>query len=269
MFAWRDGEIVSPEAVGALRGVGCFETIRIHRGAPFRLAVHVARLERGLHALELDVPRAQPLIEAALRAVVGRNGFDEGLVRFTVAPSETGATDLHAVAVPRPMPVTPAVVRLVVARTALRQVGPLSGLKTTARDVENRAGEEAKRRGAFDAILLNQEGRVVETTARNVFIAGDSGLVTPALSEGALAGVTRAAVIESAAVLDIRILESQVSVDDLATAREVFLTGSGVGVLGVHEIENRPCGSAPGQLTQRLQVAYQERLDAESTWDSP
>lgn len=268
MFAWRDSEVLPLDAVEPLRGIGCFETIRIHRGAPFRLQAHVARLEHGLRALQMNAPSAGAWLEAALHAVIERSGLKEGLVRFTLAPSEAGASDLHALAVPRSLPAIPPQVHLIVARSATRQTGPLSGVKTTVRDSEERAAQEAQRRGAFDAILLNAEGRAAETTSRNLFLVRGPGIVTPSLAEGALAGVTRAAVLEAAAGLGVSVSEGRVSVDDLLAAEETFLTGSGVGVLGVHRIEARAYGRAPGPLTQRLRDAYRRQLTAESRWDA-
>lgn len=250
----------------ALRGVGCFETVRIHRGAPFRLGAHLARLERGLSALRLAAPRGRLRADTAMHAVVERNHLEEALVRYTVAPAEAGASEVRAVAVPRALPTIPSRVRLVVARSGTRKPGTLSAVKTTLRDSEDRAAEEARRRDAFDAILLNVGGRAVETTARNLFAVRDRDLVTPSLVEGALPGVTRDVVLESAAGLGIPISGDRLSVEDLLTADESFLTGSGVGVLPVHELEDRVYGPVPGPITERLQVAYAARLDEESRW---
>lgn len=266
MFAWQDGEIRPFDAVDVRHAVGCFETLRIHRGAPFRLPAHIARLERGLEALRLAFPRAESQMATALRAVVDRNRLTESLVRFEVGGLAPGASEIHATAVLRPLPAIPPRVRLIVARSVRRQIGPLTGVKLTSRETEGRATAEARRRDAFDAILLNREDRVVETTARNVFAASDAGIVTPRLAEGALPGITRGVILEVAAGLGLSVSEGAFEVADLGAAQEVFLTGSGVGVLGVHEVEKHSYNPVPGPMTRRLQAAYRERLDAESRW---
>lgn len=269
MFAWLDGRLVPAERVEPLNGLGCFETIRIHHGAPFRLQSHLGRLEEGLRILKLRGPPRVAMLEPAVRAVVERNGMEEGLVRFTLAPASARATILHALAVPRLLPSVGSRVRVIVARSVTRQTGPLSGAKTTSRDDEERAAAEASRAGAFDAILLNEDGDVAESTARNLFAVHGARLSTPSLDQGALPGVTRAAVLEAARDLGIPLSEGRVRVDDLMTADEVFLTGSGVGVLGVHDADGHEFRPVPGPITARLHSAYTERLEAESRWSRP
>src|SRR6058998_1574940 len=123
----------------------------------------------------------------------------------------------------------------------------------------------AEAEGAFDAILLNEKGRVVETTARNVFLVSDGSLQTPPIYEGALPGITRSAVLEIAARAKIRAREMFVSLDRLRGADEVFLSGSGVGVLSITSVDGRRM-EAPGPATRTIQDGYATMLDAEAKW---
>jgi len=141
----------------------------------------------------------------------------------------------------------------------------MSQVKSIARAVESVALREAEAEGAFDAILLNEKGRVVETTARNVFLVSGGSLLTPPTYDGALPGITRSAVLEIAARAKIRARERFVSLVRLRGADEVFLSGSGVGVLGIASVDGRRM-EAPGRVTRTIQDGYRALLEAEAKW---
>lgn len=244
---------------GFLHGDGCFETIRVHRGAAFRFEAHLSRLVDGLTTLGIEPPEALRAVPSACREVVERTATAEGLIRVTASAKTVVVTA-------RALPEIPARIVLRVVREVVRVPGPMSGCKTISRAAESLALRKAHAAGSFDAILLNPEGRVAETTSRNVFTVSDEVMSTPPISEGALPGVTRAAAIELAESMDLEVAEEPIALPDLAAAEEVFLTGSGVGVVGVARIEDRPFATVPGPVTRRIADGYAALLDAESRW---
>ncbi len=124
---------------------------------------------------------------------------------------------------------------------------------------------EAQEEGAFDAVLLNEKNRVVETAARNLFIVRDGVLRTPPTYDGALPGVTRAAVLQLARAKKLKAKESSLTIEEVRGAEELFITGSGVGVLGIASVDgHRYATAAP--ITQALRSAYAELLETESKW---
>ena len=165
----------------------------------------------------------------------------------------------------RALPEIPSQPALHVATTIRRISGPMSQVKSIARGAEAVALREAEAEGAFDAVLLNEKGRVVETTARNLFLVSGESLQTPPTYDGALPGITRSAVLEIAARAKIQAREVFVSLDRLRGAEEVFLSGSGVGVLGIASVDGRRM-EAPGRVTRTIQEGYGALLDAESKW---
>lgn len=196
-----------------------------------------------------------------------RNALVEGLVRITVTAGNAEAGVAGSVLVAgRQLPPIPERVVLHVAESTRRVPGPLSRCKTTSRAPEALALREARRAGAFDAILTNPHGNVVETTARNLFVVSGRGIRTPPASEGALEGLTRDLAIELARNIGIEAKEAALDVPTVLHADEVFLTGSGVGVLGVHRVHARSYDPAPGPVTEALGRAYGHRLDKESEW---
>jgi len=261
----EDAARVSIGNRGFLYGDGCFETIRIHRGAPFRLEAHFARLRSALEVLRIEPPWGFEDLRQGARKVVEANGVVEGLARITVVAGERPTTRGMATITSRALPEIPSQPALHVAASIRRMSGPMSQVKSIARGAEAVALREAEAEGAFDAILLNEKGRVVETTARNVFLVSDGSLQTPPIYEGALPGITRSAVLEIAARAKIRAREMFVSLDRLRGADEVFLSGSGVGVLSITSVDGRRM-EAPGPATRTIQDGYATMLDAEAKW---
>lgn len=250
---------------GFLYGDGAFDTIRFHRGAPFRIDVHLARLRNSLEILRIGTAWSDRDLRNGLHKLVEENRVADGLARITVTagdgPNDVGVTAIAS----RLLPEVPPAPALHVAAAARRMSGPLSQAKSLSRAAESVAFREARAEGAFDAILMNEKGRVVETTARNLFIVTDGGLWTPPTTDGALAGVTRATVLEIASEEGLAVRERSLPLDRLRSAQELFLTGSGVGVLGIASVDGHrfPPG-AP--ITARLRTAYGLVLDRDSRW---
>lgn len=97
----------------------------------------------------------------------------------------------------------------------------------------------AKQQKLNDAILLNTEGNVIETTIANIFIYQDGKLKTPALSEGPVAGVMRRFLIQFCKQNHIPIEEGVVKPEEVYAAQEVFLTNSISGIKWVKQIGNQ------------------------------
>ncbi|HEY7589301.1 MAG TPA: aminotransferase class IV [Thermoplasmata archaeon] len=248
-----------------LSGDGAFETIRISEGAPFRFGAHLLRLMQSLKALGLP-PRPSAELHEAAKTILQAAGVEEGLLRITVtAPDTHAGHGGHVVLTLRPLPRVPERIVLHVAEDCRRVPGPLSRAKTLSRALEAKALREAREVGAFDAILLNTFGRLVETTARNLFLVTAGVLRTPSLEEGALPGITREAVLELAKGEGLPAREEPIPREDLFTADEAFLTGSGVGILGVSRIGSAEFVPVPGAWTARLAQAYRGLLAQETT----
>jgi branched-chain amino acid aminotransferase len=116
----------------------------------------------------------------------------------------------------------------------------------------------AKRRalaeGFDEVVLLDREGHVAEAPTANFFIVKDGELATPPV-ERVLAGITRDSVLALARAEGIPAREAHLSLDDLASADEAFLTGTSLPVQGVVSIDGRALkGGAPGPVTERIRA---------------
>ena len=107
--------------------------------------------------------------------------------------------------------------------------------------------------------MLNEQGYVAECTGDNVFAVKRGRIVTPPVSAGSLAGITRGVVFELGAELGIPVEERDMTRYDLFVADEVFLTGTAAEVIPVVKLDSRPIGDGrPGPVTRRLIDRFHE-----------
>ncbi len=269
---WLSGELVAADAAridprdrGFLLGDGVFETFAATDGHVYRLAEHLARMRDGAALLGIPVPAND--IERAVQAVLEANGLARGRAALRLTLSHgVGPRGLLAPAEPQPVllltataasdpPTTMTAVTVSVRRN---EHSPAASIKHMSYLDNVIARNEAARNGAAEALMLNGAGNIAEASAANVFAIDSGGaLVTPALTEGALPGVTRRAVIELAAGCGLDARETILSVERLAEAAEAFLTNSLIGVCPLVALDGRPIGGGTaGPATRALKDAY-------------
>jgi len=116
---------------------------------------------------------------------------------------------------------------------------------------------EAMLNGFEEAIVLTAEGHVAEGSAENLFMIRDGVLITPAVSEDILEGITRAGIIEIAAHLGIPVKERQIDRSELYIADEVFLCGTGAQVSPVASVDHRAVGDGRvGPISKQISKTY-------------
>lgn len=115
----------------------------------------------------------------------------------------------------------------------------------------------ARQKNLDDCIILNQYGRVADATAANVFCVKNDLVYTPPLSEGGIAGVARRFLMEALPAAGVRVEEAQLSVAELETADEIFLTNAVRGVRYVERFKNRQLTS---QISRFVQQLWAEKL---------
>jgi len=274
MKAWMDGKISDGGSAtvpvmdhGFLYGDGVFEGIRIAQGRVFRLDDHLARLANSAKLIALKLP--MPLAEMREAALATASAFAEqeayvrlilsrGVGPFGVDPMP--CCDPRFICLVGSVALYPeerrrAGLRLVTA--ALRRPSPdvLDPRVKSLNYLNNvQAKMQAVRAGADDALILNASGRVAEASVANVFCVRAGALLTPALSEGPLGGITRDSILKIAGSEGIEARECALTRYDLITADEVFLTGSGAGLVSVAELDGCEIGDPRGRpLAARLE----------------
>ena len=131
----------------------------------------------------------------------------------------------------------------------------------------------AHQRGADDAIMLDVHGDVAEASSANVFLVKDGKLITPKTGH-ILKGITRGSVIQLAKnELGLESDERTVTPDELASADEIFLTGTAAEIDPVTVFDGQPVGDGkPGELTTKLKNLYSKatlgQLDGYADWNT-
>jgi branched-chain amino acid aminotransferase len=134
------------------------------------------------------------------------------------------------------------------------------------------AGEEARRNGYREAIVLNKEGNVAEGPGENIFLVRDGEIFTPGLSESILDGITRNTVITLAEERGYEVHDDvSISRGELNTADELFFTGSAAEVTPIKQVDNVTIGDGSrGPITEELQQAFfdlvERRTDDHDDW---
>ncbi len=122
------------------------------------------------------------------------------------------------------------------------------------------AKSEAVLNGYDEAIFLNDRGQVCEGSAENIFIVRDGRLHTPDRTADILEGITRRSIIQLAQDLGIAVEERPIARTELYVADEIFLVGTGCQVSWVRSVDKRSIGSGRGDITARIQAAYEEAV---------
>jgi branched-chain amino acid aminotransferase len=264
-LVWIDGHLApAAEAVvsvfdhGLTVGDGVFETLKAADGAPFAVRRHLERLRRSAAGLGLTVPASDDELRAAMAAVLASTSHPLARVRITVtggvAPlgSERGERGPTTIVAAGPLtPRSPATAVCVVPWPR-NERGAVAGIKTTSYAENVVALAHAAERGCTEALFATTSGMLCEGTGSNVFVGVGDRLVTPPLTSGCLAGVTRDLVLM---VTDA--VEADVSMEELAAADEVFLTSTGRDVQPVDRVDDRRL-LAPGPLTSGAAAAFAE-----------
>ncbi len=247
---------IAPDDRGFTLGDGLFETIAIKRAAPKRLAAHLARLRDGAAVLGIPVPYTDAKIAELAASLISANAVSEGVLRITLTRGP-GARGITPPEPPTPtfmitsgaLPADDPLSLMVAHSTRRNEFSPLARVKNLGYLDNILARREAVAAGADDAVLLNTQGRVAETTIANIFFIIGGGLVTPLVSEGALPGVMRAEVIKLA-----RAEERPIEAAEIERASEIFVSNA-LGIRPVVRLNGNDVGDgAPGLITQLLAV---------------
>lgn len=260
---------LSPGQEGLINGWGLFTTLRVFQGEPFAFERHWQRLSRDAKRTRVPLTAAPGKLLADVREVIQSNRMEEGAVRIYVVWNRTGIWHSNEESLPETdviitggaLSTYPATLRLDLREHGRHAASPLAGVKVTSwlNNVWN--AREAKQRGFDEVVLLNERGEVAECTAANVFMVRGDGVITPPLSSGCLAGITREVLLEISPKYGVTLREAVLRPEDLYGADEVFVSSTNRALLGVAEIAGHKLTSTPGPVTRKLSGAFSGYVD--------
>lgn len=259
-------------------GEGVFDTMRAYKGAVFRARQHFDRLRSGADLLGLELAQSGDELARLVQSLLEANRLGDAYVRVTVTsgdggfgmePARKGPPRVIVVALP--LHATPPEyyvkgVRAVISSVRRNETSPLSRIKSLNFLDNLLARRGARAAGVEEALFLNVRGNVAEAASSNVFLVLGGRLLTPDVDSGLLPGITRAVVLEVGGRLGLPVEEREVSLAELMSADEAFLTNSVVELLPLVSVEGSPIGKGqPGPVTLQLHAAYSSLVEEETS----
>lgn len=255
--------VVSVFDHGLVVGDGVFETVLVRHGHAVLLDRHLRRLDASARGLGLQAVDPDE-VRAAVEKVLASEPLALGRLRITVTAGRgvlgSGRTPGERTLVVLAQEAAPPAPRTTVAVVPWprNERGALAGLKTTSYAENAKALAFAAGAGSEEAVFGNLAGNLCEGTGSNVFVVLDDGtVVTPPLSAGCLAGITRGLALECGAVeRDLPLSEFRAG-----AVREAFLTSTVRGAQPISAIDGEVLSTCPGRVTLEL-AAELDRLRA-------
>ena len=256
---------------GFLMADGVYEVTSVIDGKLIDFDGHTARLDRSLRELDMENPISRDDLLEAHRELVRLNAIDEGLVYLQIT---RGAPNDRDFVFPDPDETPQTIVMFTQNKPGLAdnptakkgiKIISIEDIRWGRRDIKtvqllypSMGKMMAKKKGADDAWMV-EDGAVTEGTSNNAYIVKDGKIITRALSNDILHGITRAAVLRFAQEAQMEVIERDFTIAEAQEADEAFITSASTFVMPVVEIDSQPLGTGtPGPLVTRLREIYLE-----------
>ncbi|MCK5557079.1 MAG: branched-chain amino acid transaminase [Candidatus Hydrogenedentes bacterium] len=276
---WVDGKFVGWERAtvhvlshSLQRGSTVFESLSCEQTARgpaiFRLDAHVDRFLESARLTKMHVPFSRGELIEATKETVRRSGCTRCCIRplayyvgeeLEVVPKQSAVQVIIAVAPP-----IDARDKFRVKVSSVKKLHP-DTVPVAAKVAANYLSGMLAKREALDdgfdeAILLDCGGNVAEGPTESLFIVKHGAIKTVPLGT-VLAGITRDSVMQIATDIGYRVTETNISVAELYDADEIFVAGTGAGVVPVVQLDDREIGRGqPGEIALRLRAAYSDAV---------
>ena len=246
---------------------GVYEVIAVRGGKLIDEALHFARLRRSLGELRIEGALADAPLKVVMREVIRRNGVVNGIVYLQItrgtAPRDhafpKAARPVVVVTARRARPTNPKLIEDGISVITIPDIRwQRCDIKTISLVGNVLGKQQAREAGAYEAWMVDGEGRITEGTSTNAWIiTADNRVVTRGTENAILNGVTRQALIEIIRREGCSFEERPFTVAEAKSAREAFLTSTTSDVTPVVMIDGQPVANgAPGLLTLKLRADY-------------
>ncbi|MEW6089776.1 aminotransferase class IV [Parvibaculum sp.] len=277
MKLWLNGTIadagdtrIDPADRGLLLGDGLFETMLVRKGRIAFFEEHLLRLTRGAETIGLMLPYSPDELLQACRTLLQDCGLlesERASLRLTLTRGP-GPRGLALPPDPKPTVLISAAaggqppdhISLATVSPRRNPWSPSARLKALPYLDNVLAKEEARKKGADDALILDTNGLVACSSAANIFLWDGDLLLTPGDRSGILPGITRAVLLELTSSIGVEAREDDIKPQRLLCATGVFITNSLMGLVPVSRIDGQEIPAHP--MTARLAAAYELLLDA-------
>ena len=278
LCAYVNGQYVRKEEAsisiydhGFLYGDGVYEAIRSYDCVVFMLREHLDRLYESAKSIKLNIPFEKEELSKVIVEVLKRNQLKNGYVRVVLSRGE-GKMGVDPRNCPKATVVVMAEQREPLFGAKVKGISAvISSLRRTPSwSLDPRiktlnylnnimAKVEAIESGVEEAIMLNEQGYVAETSTENIFVVKNGAIATPHPSLGVLKGITRDVVIRIAKEFGYVLEERSITVHELYNADEVFVTGTAAEIVPILKISGRIVGHGDvGPIFQKILSRFRQ-----------
>jgi branched-chain amino acid aminotransferase len=278
-FIWYNNEFVEWKNAkvhvlnhGLHYGSSVFEGERIYGGKIFKSLEHTQRLHASANMLGFEIPYSVEELMKAKTAVAAKQRIVDGYMRaFAWRGSEKMAISaqqnkIHVAIACWPWPpyyseeARQAGLKLKFARykRPSPETAPVAAKAAGLYMICTISKHEVEREGYYDALMLDYRGFLAEATGANLFLVMKNGELHTPLPDCFLNGITRLTVIYLAKNRGIKVVERHIKPEELADARDVFLTGSAAEITRVGSVDDKYFYPQMSQMTSDLMKDYHE-----------
>ena len=258
---------------GFLMADGVYEVTSVLDGKLIDFDGHIRRLERSLQELEMSCPVSSEELLAMHRELVRLNGIDQGMIYLQVTRGNPGdrsflfpPADLAGTVVAFTQNI-PNLADAPAAKTGFKII-TIPDLRWSRVDIKtvqllypSMGKMAAKKAGVDDSWFTDEDGAVTEGTSNNAYIVKGNRIITRALGNDILHGITRAAVLRFASEAQFEVEERAFTAAEAQGADEAFSTAASIFVMPVVEVDGKPVGSGkPGPVATRLREIYLDEM---------
>lgn len=260
---------ISTQDRGFLFGDGVYEVIPVYQRKLFRFDAHIQRLKNSLKSTSITNPFSDPEWLEMLETLIAKHDWQDQYIYLQV----TRGVQMQRDHLPADC-LTPTVYAYTNPLKAVADNIIENGIKVVTLDdirwlrcdikavtlLPNVMMKlAAKSQGADDAVLITKKGWVSEGTASNTFIVKDGVLITPPNSNKILPGITRMVIESIATEHNIPMIEKNITLDDLNSADEIWLSSSTKEALPVTQLNGQAVGNGkPGATWLQMREYYQQ-----------
>lgn len=246
---------------GFLFGWGVFETLRAYKGKVPFLDRHVRRLDAGLARIGIEGTKVD--YAQAITKLLKENSLDDAYIRITAYKKResTGVLIYVDKFGYYPDSAYEKGFTAIISKYKRDASNPLYNIKAIS-NLENRlAWHEAQLAKKDEALVLNKKGYLAGGSRSNIFLVKNNKAFTPSIENGAFCGITRGMIIKELNNSRIKVFSKQLTVKDLLSADEAFLTSALLEVMPLVECGGTLIGNGkPGPLTLKTLSRYRELL---------
>ncbi|MFA6108813.1 MAG: aminotransferase class IV [Candidatus Latescibacterota bacterium] len=246
---------------------GVYEVVATYRGRPYALEPHLRRLERSLRELRIVLDIRAYGLAGVIEEGIRRSGFAEALVYVQitrgVAPRHhefpaAGVKPTVVLTVKELRRPAPELYEHGVRVIAVRDLRwKRCDIKSIALLANILAKQEAAEAGAFEALLVDDQGQVTEGSSTSAFRVTGGGLWTAPEGPHILPSITRGILLDLARRIDLPVREEDSTLEEYLRSDEVFLAGTTTEAMAVVRIGDQVIGDGrPGPVTRRLRAVF-------------